>query len=189
MTTWRRSWKRPIEILTFKEEWPDTIRSLISSPDGNWRPHKKSSRRLKRGAWNQKRINTYQGFIFWPLILSMLLKTHEGHAHQNWAKFNKFWFFDIFGLFAKTHGHRHFCLRHPQRMKIVSLDAIIFRASTQWILDQLKMIWSPKVAKNNHFFNTLARISAKEFFWVFTHKLVFDKLSLISLDKFFFFRN
>ena len=113
----------------------------------------------------------------------MFLKTLEGHARQNWAKFDKFWFFDIFGLFAKNHGHRHFCLKHSQRMKMVSLDAIISRAYTQQISDQLKIIWSPKVAKNSHFFNTLPCISAKAIFWVFPHMSAFHRVLVISLEK------
>ena len=141
------------------------------------------TRKAQRGARHQKWRKTHQGSKFWPPLLSILLKTLEGHAHQNWAKFNKFWFFDIFGFFAKHHGHCHFCLRHPQRMKMVSLDAIISGASTQRISNQLKMIWSPKMAKNNHFFNTLPRISAKSIFWVFPHRSVFDRLPMISLEK------
>ena len=113
----------------------------------------------------------------------MLLKTLEGHARQNWAKFNKFWFFDIFGLFVKNHGPCHFCLRHPQRIKMVSLDAIILGAYTQWFLDQLKIIFSPKMAKNTRFFYTLPRLSARPIFWVFTHRSIFGGLPVVSWEK------
>ena len=113
----------------------------------------------------------------------MFLKTLEGHTHQIWAKFNKFWFFVIFGFLAKNYGHRHFCLGHPQRMKMVSLDAIISRESTRRFLYQLKMTFSPKMVKNTHFFYTLPRLSARSIFWVFTHRSAFDRLPVISLEK------
>ena len=99
-----------------------------------------------------------------------------------------FGFFDIFWLFAENHGHRHFILKHHQRMKMVSLDAIISGVSPQKVLDQLKMFLSSKVAKNSHFFNTLPRISAKANFWVFPHRSVFHRLPLISLGKIKYFQ-
>ena len=39
------------------------------------------------------------------------------------------------------------------------------------------------MAKNTHFFNTLPRISAKAIFWVFSHRLDFHRLPLISFGK------
>ena len=157
MNTWRRIWKRPTDIWTFKEEWLGTIRSLINLPDRNWRLHKKSSRRLKRGAWHQKWIKTPQSSKFWLQLQSMFLKIIEGHARQNWVKFNKFWFFVIFGFLAKTHGHRHFCLGHLQRMKMVSLDAII----SGHILSDFQIIWrwfSPPKWRKTLTFSTLCPV-------------------------------
>ena len=92
-------------------------------------------------------------------------------------------FLTFLGLFAENNGHCHFCLKHPQRLKVVSLDALNSRAYNQQILYQLKMFWSPKVAKNSHFFNTLPHISAKANFWVFPNRSVFHRLPLISLGK------
>ena len=109
----------------------------------------------------------------WPQLHNMFLKTLEGHARQNWAKFDKFWFFIIFGFLANTHGHRHFCLGHPKRMKMVSLDAIVLGAYTQRFSDQLNMIFSPKMAENTHFFHTLPRLSTRSIFLGFYTQVSF----------------
>ena len=183
MITWRRNWRRQIGTWTFNEGWPGIIKSSINLPSGSWRLLKKNSRRLKGRPRHKSWGKTPQDSKFWPLLHNMLLKTLEGHACQVWAKFDKFWFFVIFGFLAKTHGHRHFSLGHPQRMKMVSLDAIILVSHTQWFLDQLKIIFSPKIAKNTCFFYTLPRLSAKPIFWFFTHRSVFGWLLVVIWEK------
>ena len=75
------------------------------------------------------------------------------------------------------------CSSDLHRMRMVSLDAIISGESTQQFLDQLKMISSPKMAKNTHFFHTLPRLSARSIFWVFTHRSDFDGIPVIILEK------
>ena len=116
----------------------------------------------------------------------MFLKILEGHARQNWVKFDKFWFFVIFGFLAKTHEHRYFSLGDNQGMRMVSLDAIILGAHTQKFLEHLKIIFSPKMAKNTHFFNILPLLSARFIFWFFTHSHIFGRLIGIIFRKFQF---
>ena len=79
-------------------------------------------------------------------------------------------------------------LAHHQRMRMVSLDAIISGSHTQWFFGHLKIIFSSKMAKNARFFYTLPGLSAKLIFWFFTHRPVFGGLLGIWFGKLKFFQ-
>lgn len=94
-----------------------------------------------------------------------------------------FWLFVIFGFLAKTHEIRHFSLGNRKRRRMVSLHAIILGAHTQCFLGHLKIIFSPKMVKNTHFFNILPRFISKVYFLGFCTQAYFWRTSRHQIGK------